>query len=248
MSINWPEGFDRIILDETDTTMSEARRRGPLLHRPTWILAHHQTAAKGRRGRKWVSPRGNFSATLFFRPGGSLADASLRSFTAACALHAALSETGGKLTLKWPNDVLLDGGKVAGILLESSGSGTECDWLSIGIGVNLVSSPGPEAVEKDAVPPVSVQAGTGNLIQPEDLLMALASHFAAFEIQFQTFGFGPIRQFWLQHAANIGQEVRVRTGQQVLYGIFESLDEEGQLVLKTTDGVQRIAAGDVFFT
>ncbi len=119
--------------------MAEAARRAPDIARPTWIMAKHQTAARGRRGRAWVVPEGNLSATLIFRPEATPAEAAKRSFLAANALYQALSiyVSADKLALKWPNDVLLYGGKVAGILLESAGRGPFVDWLSIGIGVNL---------------------------------------------------------------------------------------------------------------
>ena len=128
----WPEGTDRIVLDETDSTMAEAARRAGDLARPTWIMAHKQTAARGRRGKRWENPAGNFAATFVFRPEGAAGVAALRSFSAANALFEALalSVDRDRLTLKWPNDVLLDGRKLAGILLEGDGT-----HLAIGIGV-----------------------------------------------------------------------------------------------------------------
>ena len=114
----WPEGVARHVLAEVDSTNSEAARLAPQLTQPTWIMAHRQTAARGRRGRAWISPEGNFAATLVMRPGGEPAAAALRSFVAALALADALALVvgpGAVIALKWPNDVLLNGGKVAGI-------------------------------------------------------------------------------------------------------------------------------------
>ncbi|MBQ1204111.1 MAG: biotin--[Loktanella sp.] len=111
----WPAGYGRVVLDTVDSTMAEAARRAALIDQPTWIMAHHQTAARGRRGRAWQSPAGNLNATLIFKPDASAAEAARRSFLAANALYAALAiyVPAEKLSLKWPNDVLLSGGKVA---------------------------------------------------------------------------------------------------------------------------------------
>ena len=127
------------MLDAVDSTNAEAARLAPTLLKPTWIMARRQTAARGRRGRPWEMPPGNFAATLVMRPGGHPTWAALRSFVAANAVYATLDmyARDASLALKWPNDVLLSGGKVAGILLESTGKGKTVDWLSIGIGVNL---------------------------------------------------------------------------------------------------------------
>ena len=113
-------------------------------------MAHVQTGGRGRRGKPWVTPAGNLSATLIYRPDASPAEAARRSFLAANALYAALSfyVASEKLSLKWPNDVLLDGHKVAGILLEASGQGSRVTYLSIGIGVNLAHT--PQGVENAA--------------------------------------------------------------------------------------------------
>ncbi|MCX8507888.1 MAG: biotin--[acetyl-CoA-carboxylase] ligase, partial [Rhodobacteraceae bacterium] len=153
----WPEGYARHVLAEVDSTNSEAARLAPGLTRPTWIMARRQTAARGRRGRVWISPAGNFAASLLMRPSGDAAQAALRSFIAALALADSLADLSGPrahISLKWPNDVLLNGGKVAGILLESVGQGAGLGHLVIGIGVNLVAAPPPEAVEPGAMLPV----------------------------------------------------------------------------------------------
>ncbi|MCL4157230.1 UNVERIFIED_CONTAM: hypothetical protein GTU68_048941, partial [Idotea baltica] len=119
--------------------MAEARRRTANAAGSTWIMAHEQSAATGRRGRAWSNPRGNFAATLLLRLDDDPAQAALRSFSMAFALLQTLAMTvpKEKLSLKWPNDVLLDGGKVAGILLEANGQAGRVNWLSIGVGVNL---------------------------------------------------------------------------------------------------------------
>jgi len=195
-------------------------------------------------------PPGNFAASLIFRPEATPAQAALRSFVAALALDQALSLATGcadALTLKWPNDVLLNGGKVAGILLESLGAGGRVDHLIIGFGINLVAAPDPAMLEVGAVPPVSVLSETGVTLTPEDFLTHLATAFAGWEAQFTTHGFAPIRTAWLARAARLGQPITARTPRDATTGIFRDVDETGNLVLDTPQGRRAIAAADVFF-
>lgn len=242
----------RHVLAEVDSTSSEAARLAVAgIRRPTWIFARHQTAARGRRGRPWVSPEGNFAATLLFRPEGDAAGAAQRSFVAALALADALRAVcgpGARLSLKWPNDVLLDGGKVAGILLESAGQAGRLDYLAIGIGVNLAEAPAADQVEPGATPPVSVRGATGLTVTPEDFLGLLAAAFARREAQFCRQGFAPIRADWLALAARLGETITARTGRDSLTGIFEGLAEDGALVLALAGGQRRvIPAADIYF-
>ncbi|MCU9847111.1 biotin--[acetyl-CoA-carboxylase] ligase [Defluviimonas sp. WL0024] len=246
----WPEGVARHVLAEVDSTNSEAQRLAPGLTQPTWILARRQTAARGRRGREWISPEGNFAATLVMRPTGDPARAALRSFVAALALADALETVcgpGATLSLKWPNDVLLNGGKVAGILLESAGRGADVSHLAVGIGVNLVAAPPREAVEPEATLPVSVLGETGVRIAPEEFLAYLANAFARWEAQLATYGFGPIRTAWLARAAKLGQRITARTASETIEGTFETIAEDGALVIATSQGRRNIPAADVFF-
>jgi BirA family biotin operon repressor/biotin-[acetyl-CoA-carboxylase] ligase len=184
------------------------------------------------------------------RPTGSPADAALRSLVAALALADALAlicGPGAGTSLKWPNDVLLNGGKVAGILLESVGQGSGVSHLIIGIGVNLVVSPPPEAVEAGALAPVSVLGETGVRIRPEELLDHLASAFSRWEAQLVTYGFAPIRTAWLARAARLGQEITARTMTETITGRFVTLADDGSLVLQTPDGRRAIPAAEIFF-
>lgn len=245
----WPEGYDRIVLDETDSTMREASRRAADLAGPTWIMARRQTAAHGRRGRPWQSPDGNFAATLFLRPTEAPGQAALRSFSTAVALYQTLGMCvrPAALTLKWPNDVLLNGGKVAGVLLESAGYGARLDWMAIGVGVNLVAAPDAASVEPGAVRPVSLADEADSPHGQDDMLFWLASHFAHQEKLFREFGFDPIRRLWLRHASHLGQTITARTSREVFTGRFETVDAAGNLVLTTAKSRHAIPAADVFF-
>lgn len=244
----WPDGTARIVLAEVDSTLNEAARRIDSLRGPTWILALNQTAARGRRGRAWQHPTGNFAATLVLPGPLPPATAALRSFVASLALYdafAAATGRPGSFALKWPNDVLLNGGKVAGMLLETIGP--RGDALSIGIGVNLVQAPGADQVEPGAVRPVSLLSETGVSVSPADFLDLLAPAYARHEAQFSTYGFAPIRAAWLARAARLGEQITARLPAEEVTGRFDTVDEQGQLVLSTPQGPRRIAAADVFF-
>ncbi len=196
-----------------------------------------------------MHPAGNFAATLVL-PVTDPERAPLRSFVAALALHEAFVTLTGRATpfsLKWPNDVLLNGGKVAGILLESLIAGGQIAGMAIGIGVNLAEAPGVGAVEPGALTPVSLAGETGTPVSPEDFLAALAPAFAHWEGQFASFGFGPIRTAWLARAARLGEAMTARLPTEQITGTFREVDEGGRLVLETPQGLRRIAAGDIFF-
>lgn len=241
---DWPAGYDRLVLDRVDSTNAEALRRAPGLSAPLWILARSQTAGRGRRGRVWIDPPGNFAATLAVRLPDPPARLALRSFVAALALHealAGLTGLGPALALKWPNDLLLNGGKLSGILLETAGQGV----LAVGIGVNLRAAPpaDPEA----AHPPVALRSETGFDIAPEALLARLAPAYAHWEAQLQSWGFAPLRAAFLARAARLGETITARTRAETATGIFEGIDETGALVLATAGGRRTISAADVYF-
>lgn len=229
--------------------MTEAARMAPHLAGPAWILAHEQTGARGRRGRPWRMPAGNMAATLVMRPNVPPATAALYSFVAALALYDALRWVAPDLdmAIKWPNDVLINGGKCAGILLESATLRGDTAFLSIGIGVNLAAVPDVGTLEARAVAPVSLLQASGMAIPPEDFLTPLAAAFAQHARTFETLGFAPIRSAWLARAARIGQPLVARTGTTTYEGIFETIDETGAMILRTADGMQAISAADVFF-
>ena len=250
MISDWPSGYGRRILAEVDSTLSEAARIASALAGPEWILAHRQTAARGRRGRGWAMPEGNFAATLVMPLDEQPGQAALRSFVASLALRDAFVAVSGReaaFALKWPNDVLLRGDKVAGILLESVSAGAGVTHLSIGIGVNLAKAPKPAMVEPDAVRPVALKAALGVDVTPEAFLGHLARAYARLEEQFRVYGFAPIRTEWLAHAARLGQPIKARTTRETYYGTFAEVDGDGQLVLETSQGRKSIPAGDVYF-
>lgn len=229
--------------------MEEGRARRAELAGPTWITAEVQTAGRGRRGRAWANPAGNFAGTLVL-PNVSPETAALRSFVAAVALDEAFVALTGRreaFSLKWPNDVLLNGGKAAGILLESLTDKGRITGVMIGIGVNLATAPDPGTLETGAVAPVSLAGETGLHVTPQEFLEALAPAYAGWEAQMRSYGFGPIRQAWHARAARLGEQITARLPNEEIAGTFREVDAEGRLVLSTPKGERCIAAGDVFF-
>ena len=247
----WPDGVGRRILDELDSTNAAALRtfmqpgEGPF-----WLMARHQTAGRGRQGRPWQDPIGNFAATYCLPEALPPVEAGWRSFAAAVALYEALVAATGRpecCALIWPNDVLLNGGKLAGILRESGGEAGTGTRLCIGIGVNLIAAPDAASLPDDALLPVSVLAQTGVRIAPEDLLDLIAPAFDRWDRSLRSQGFGPLRDAWLACAARRGERIVVRIGERQLTGVFETRNDSGALVLR--DGMARhvIPAGDVYF-
>ena len=171
--------------------------------------------------------------------------AALRSFVAALALRDAFIEQTGRtdlFTLKWPNDVLLKGRKVAGILLEMQGTA-----LTIGIGVNLAATPPADTLEPTATPPISLREATGSTVTPEEFLQSLATAFQYWETQLTTYGFDPIRTAWPNHAARLGEPVTARMPNRSETGTFTTIDATGAIVLQTAKGRLTLPAADIFF-
>ncbi|MDO8423775.1 MAG: biotin--[acetyl-CoA-carboxylase] ligase [Parvibaculum sp.] len=244
-------GFTHKAFVEIDSTNEEARRLGEAGEvGPVWITAQVQTAGRGRRGREWVSPSGNFMGTLFLRPQCSPRKAAELSFVAAVAVHDAVAsllppDLRPDLKLKWPNDLLHKGRKCAGILLESSGiAGAELAWLAIGMGINLAQH--PDNVE---FPATSLAALGVSGVTPSDALSALAAAFdARIALWRDVQGFAAIREAWLARAAGLGGSITVRLSDETFTGTFEGLAADGSLEVRLPDGMLRlVSAGDVFF-
>lgn len=242
------ERFQRIALDSVDSTSEEARRLamcgfdGDIL-----IVASRQTEGRGRDGRTWRSPPGNLYCSTLLRPNCPPAEAARIGFAAGLATAEAVSEVlpdGPRVSCKWPNDVLIGGRKVAGILLESSAAGSETmEWLIIGIGVNVAHAP----ESRDAVYPATSLAAEGAVdITPQSLLDRIAERLAAWLTVLTDAGFEPLRRAWLRRAYGLNASLTARLATESVQGVFLDLDGDGALVLRTAGGVRRIAAGDVF--
>jgi BirA family biotin operon repressor/biotin-[acetyl-CoA-carboxylase] ligase len=209
------------------------------------VCAAQQDVGRGRRGRSWMSPPGNLYTSLLLRPRCRAAAAAQLGFVAALGLGDALDELipqGIDFRLKWPNDVLANGKKLAGILLETEMvAGDVPDFVVIGIGVNLVSSP------RDTPYAATSLAEEGALeIGPAVMLETFIRHFAEWLDRWREAGFAPIREAWLGRASGLGQAIQVRLERDTLDGRFLDLDDDGALMLGTPGGSRRIAAGEIF--
>ncbi len=242
-----PAGYDLAAWDEIDSTNDEAKRRAANgMPGGCWFVARRQTAGRGRRGRQWTSEPGNLYASLLLRPECSVGEAALLSFAAALAVAEAIEEvTGvtGKLTCKWPNDVLCGGKKISGILLESaSNEQGALDWLVIGIGVNVAHFPGQTGY---AATSIAAQGFTG--VTAPGLFAALARRLDNWLKIWRQAGFPPVREAWLARAAGLGEPMIARTASEEVSGRFAGLGPEGALLIEPEDGPMReILAGDVF--
>lgn len=236
-----------VVLDEIDSTNAEARRRAEAGEAgPVWLVGLRQTSGRGRRGRAWETGEGNLAATLLFRTDKPPAEAAQVSFVAALAVADMLGQyvPASLVSLKWPNDPLLGGLKVSGILIESGASPQGGLWIAAGIGVNLARKPIDSerpatsiATYRESPPP-----------HPTEAIEALAG---AFERWFRTWGalgFPAIADAWTARAHGLGEPCIARLGTETVEGIAEGLDGDGALRLRLDDGqVRRITAGDVFF-
>lgn len=239
-----PAFFHLISLDECTSTNDVARKLATEgAAEGTIIQAHRQTAGRGRRGRAWDSQQGNLACSLILRPGLPPGRAALISFVAAVAVGEALSGLlPGRVTLKWPNDVLVDGAKISGILLESeAGRGGTVEWLVLGIGVNVRHFPA------DVMYPATSVLASGADLAVEAVLEAYATSFAAWYQRFLAQGFAPVRAAWLNAAQGLGGAVTVRLHDENFTGRLLDMDDDGVLLVDVGGDVRRVTAGDVFF-
>lgn len=223
-----------------------------------WIVSKKQESGRGRRGRAWETPEGNLAATLLVVLNERLPQAATLGFVAGLSLSDALSavvpgkvrvgadagaQGRNRFELKWPNDVLADGAKLAGILLESTLLSDGRMAVAIGIGVNVVAHP------QGTPYPATSLAALGWNGDAERLFLALSDAWVTnMGIWDSGLGLRGIRDRWLERAAGLGSEVAVRVDGDVSRGIFETIDEEGRFVIRQAGGkLVRISAGDVHF-
>lgn len=208
------------------------------LEEGVWLRAERQTGGRGRLGRSWVSPPGNLYASTLVRIRPNDPPAATLAFVAAVALEETVSAYGpGMPVLKWPNDVLIDGAKLSGILLERAG-----DAVVIGIGVNLAHHP------TDTDRRATSLAAHNVAVVPEDFVETLAEAFARWVECWRGQGIDTIRRRWVAHAHPTGTPLNVRLPDgEAIDGLFDGLDMEGALILRLADGTRRVIhAGDVF--
>jgi BirA family biotin operon repressor/biotin-[acetyl-CoA-carboxylase] ligase len=240
-------GAYRLVLyDTVGSTNDEAKR---LAHagaeEGTLVWALEQTVGRGRRGRSWASPPGNLYASLILRPPCPVDRAAQLGFVAALAVGDTLGsicERLDGLSYKWPNDVLLRGRKIAGILLESElGEGEAPGFVVIGVGINLVSSP-----RDAAFPATSIAEEDLGTVSPGVAIEAFARHFQAWAEHWRGEGFAPVRAAWRAYAAALGESIQVHLEPATLHGRFLDIDQHGALLLESAGEIRHISAGEIF--
>lgn len=257
------KGYALRVFDAVGSTNAEALEQAAAgVVGPVWFVTDNQTSGRGRRGRAWQDGSGNLAATLLLVMPADPARAATLGFVAGVALTEALravlpnesrvrtapdgadlASGRGRLVVKWPNDLLFDGGKISGILLETRFRADGSLALAIGIGVNVVSHP-----EGLPYPATSLRA-LGSSGTAADLFLALSDAWVvAYDAWEQPSGLMEIRRRWLESAAGTGTPVSVNLGERILRGTFETIDEQCRFVIRTEDGsTETIAAGDVHF-
>ena len=242
-----PPGFNLVLLETVGSTNDEARRRADEgAPEGTVIQALTQTDGRGRRGRVWVSPAGNLYASLILRPDCSAAAGLELSFVSAIAMCDAISSILPPMvtvTAKWPNDILINERKVAGILLESSsGSTGNLRWLVVGVGVNIQHFP-----REAEYPATSLHFEGVTDIEPQEMLSAFTRYFKRWFDIWKSEGFSVIRDAWLQRAEGLGKALEVRLPEERFVGRFMDIDENGSLLVELENGtVRSVTTGDIF--
>jgi BirA family transcriptional regulator, biotin operon repressor / biotin---[acetyl-CoA-carboxylase] ligase len=247
-------GYRLAAFDSIGSTNAEALSRARTGERgPMWFVTSDQTAGRGRRHRPWIGSRGNLASSVLETIDVAPAVAATLGFAAGLAVETALkrvnrgtgaAESGGiRFSLKWPNDVLAGGEKLAGILLEAEAVPGGRLALVVGIGTNIVAAP-----EGTPTPATSLLK-LGIATSAEQLFVALSDSWVEIrEIWNQGRGFSEIRRLWLERAAGLGQPVAVNTGGTTIAGTFDNIDHTGCMVVRTSAGDQvPISAGDVYF-
>jgi BirA family biotin operon repressor/biotin-[acetyl-CoA-carboxylase] ligase len=232
-------------LASIDSTNDEAMRRARAGDPgPFWIAAREQTRGRGRQGRAWMSPEGNLAASLLLIDPAPVSRAPQLGFVAGVALARAVRGLGlgaRRAELKWPNDLVVAGAKLSGLLLEAAQLPDGRLACVIGFGVNVVASP-------QGLPyPATSLADLGVETDAQALLALLAENMALWLERWQGGAeFDRIRAAWLEHAAARDKNIRIVSAGRELEGIFRGIDASGHLMLETSDGCEAIAAGDVF--
>ena len=210
------------------------------------IVANKQNKGRGRLNRNWESPKGNLYFSLVLQPQIAVAKISQISFVAVCALQIAVAKVFKQQKInvdiknKWPNDLLIDQKKVAGILLESKISNKICDFVILGIGVNINSNPTQTFFPSTNIKNFSCE------ISASKMLEFFLEEFENLYENWLNFGFQNIRNLWHKNAYNLNSQIRINLGNSYAEGIFQEIDEEGNLVIKNHNNeTKKISFGDV---
>lgn len=210
------------------------------------IVANKQNKGRGRLNRNWESPKGNLYFSLVLQPKIAIEKTSQISLVAICALQIAVAKIFqqqnivAKIQNKWPNDLLIDQKKVAGILLESKISNKNCDFAILGIGVNINSNPTQTLFPSTNIKNFSCE------ISASKMLEFFLEEFENLYENWLNFGFQNIRNLWHKNAYNLNSKININLGNSKIEGLFQEIDEEGNIVIKNHNNeTKKISFGDV---
>jgi len=235
-----------LLLDEVDSTNLEAMRQADAgADEGLVVIAVRQSHGRGRLGRRWRSfGHRSLAMSILLRPDLPAVVISRLSLVAALGVHQGLSGFAAGVRIKWPNDILFDGRKLAGILTETQTTGGRIRTVIVGIGINL-SAPADGWPKEISHLATDLEHASGRNVSRLDVAIAIISSLEEAWLMYIDHGFEPIRKSWWQaHAAN-DKPVRVRDGTGYIEGVAREIDERGALILETASGMQRIFNGDL---
>ncbi len=237
-------GKDIKHFEETESTNIIAREIAGSSDEGTVVIAESQTAGRGRLGRKWISPTGGIWLSIIIKPKIQPSYAPRITFLAGVSVAKAIRSYGIQAKIKWPNDVLIDGKKVCGILTEVGAEIDMIDYCIVGIGIdaNVDIESFPEEIREGST---SLKKELGREIDRVEFVQKLLLEFEGLYLTFQKEGFLPILEEWRNMSATIGEWVKITTQTSTIYGEAIGVDGEGALILETGEGkLERIVAGN----
>jgi BirA family transcriptional regulator, biotin operon repressor / biotin---[acetyl-CoA-carboxylase] ligase len=251
MTENWHERFNVLIFNELDSTSDEAKRialRGLMGEFLIWT--HYQKNGRGRCGKKWQSGVGNLTFSILMRPKIQLMQASQLVFVVGCVLRKVISDLSNNhldIKYKWPNDLMINDHKIAGILLEAKQNTVNnlTDWIIIGVGVNIQDYPELnnayyQATSLSDCGMINIDSGT--------IIDKFMNLFLEYYNRWYHEGFEWVRDLWVDNAYKLDKPVAVMTGNERVCGIFKNINIDGMMELELADGsIKNISAGEVFF-
>jgi len=239
-------GHPCLVLDKVDSTNSEAMRQASVgAQEGLTVLADKQTAGRGRLQRHWHTiAEHTLAMSVLLKPPLAPEKIPQISLLTAVALHDALSPLVPDIKIKWPNDILYHGRKMAGILTEMRAEPGRVQAVVVGMGINVLPPSGgwPEDIADIAI---DLGSASGRTVSRMDIAVRILKSMEQHYLDYLNNGFDPVREQWWQAHAACGKPVRVHDGLRYIEGIAEALDEDGALLLRTSSGTQRVVAGDL---
>lgn len=229
---------------ETESTNIIAREIAGSVEEGTVVIAESQTGGRGRMGRKWISPEGGIWLSIIVKPKIQPLYASRITFLAGVSVAKTIRSYGLQAKIKWPNDVLINGKKVCGILTEIEAEIDLIDFCVVGIGIdaNVDTESFPDEAKETST---SLKKELGSGINRVEFVQKLLEEFESLYLKFQKDGFSPILEEWRNMSATIGEWVKITTQARTIYGEAIGVDSEGALVLETGEGkLEKVVAGN----